>query len=357
MENTQDLKGIIKSLVQQDPTTAQLYELSDVAGEDLNLFRETWPTVPAERRATVIAELVEIAESDFEVSFAPIFRIGLQDGSEQVRISAIEGLWEVEDAALVRPLLKMMDGDPSLRVREAAAVSLSRFVLMAELGKLPDSIAEILWDALWAVIHTVGLEVDVRRRAVESLAFFDRPEVHEVIQAAYTDVEPRMRISAIFAMGRTGDQEWSDVIMAELETSEPEMRFEATRACGELQLIESTPALSLLVADPDPEVRLAAVWSLGQIGTPEARRVLDICLQEGDEAIQEAAEDALAELEFMQERVEFPMVDYGGNDLLDGEYWDDEAVDAALLDSVPIDDDLTVDDLLDEDLFDEDDLA
>lgn len=347
MENTQDLKGIIKSLVRQDPTTAQLYELSDLAGEDLDLFRAMWPTVPAERRASVTAELVEIAESDFEVSFTPIFRLGLQDGSEDVRVASIEGLWEVEDVALVRPLLNMLDGDPSLRVREAAAVSLSRYVLLAELGKLPDSIVETLWDALWRVIHTTGLEVDVRRRAVESLAFFDRPEVREVIRAAYTDVEPRMRISAVFAMGRTGDQDWSDAIMSELETSEPEMRFEATRACGELQLIESTPALSLLVADSDPEVRLAAVWSLGQIGTPEARRVLDICLEEGNEAIQEAAEDALAELEFYQEQVEFPMVDYGGNDLLDGDYMDGEL----------LDDDLTDEDLLDAGLFDEDDLA
>ncbi len=344
MENTQDLRGIIASLVQQDPSTTQLYVLSDLAGEDLDLFRETWPTVPTERRASVTAELVEIAESDFEVSFAPIFRFGLQDSSEDVRVAAIEGLWEVEDIALVRPLLRMLDGDPSLRVREAAAVSLSRFVLMAELGKLPDSIVETLWDALWAVIHTTDVEVDVRRRAVESLAFFDRPEVHEVIQAAYTDVEPKMRISAIFAMGRTGDQEWSDTIMSELETNEPEMRFEATRACGELQLIESTPALSLLVADSDPEVRLAAVWSLGQIGTPEARRVLDICLEEGNEAIQEAAEDALAEMDFMQEQVEFPMVDYGGDDLLDGDYLDGEL----------LDDDLTDEDL---DLFDGDDLA
>jgi HEAT repeat protein len=350
MENAQDPRRIIESLVQQDPTTNQLYELSDLAGEDLNLFRETWPAVPAERRAAVTAELVEIAESDFEVSFAPIFRLGLQDSSEDVRVAAIEGLWEVEDAALVRPLLKMLDGDPSLRVREAAVVSLSRYVLLAELGKLPDSIAEILWKTLWAVIHTTDLEVDVRRRAVESLAYFDRPEVHEVIQAAYTDVEPRMRISAIYAMGRTGDQEWSDAIMSELETSEPEMRFEATRACGELQLIESTPALSLLVADPDPEVRLAAVWSLGQIGTPEARRVLDICLEEGNEAIQEAAEDALAEVEFMQEQVEFPLVDYGGDALLEGDYLDGELLDEDLLD-----DDLSDEGLLDERLFDEDD--
>lgn len=352
MPNVQDLRKTIESLVGQDPTTAQLHELSDLAGEDLALFRETWPTVPAERRAAVIAELVEIAEIDFEVSFTPIFQFGLQDSSEDVRVAAIEGLWEVEDAALVRPLLKMLDGDPSLRVRATAAVSLSRFVLLAELGKLPDSLVETLWNALWTVIHTADLEVDVRRRAVESLAFFDRPEVREVIQAAYTDVEPRMRISAVFAMGRTGDQDWSDAIMNELETAEPEMRFEATRACGELQLIESTPALSLLVADPDPEVRLAAVWSLGQIGTPEARRVLDICLEEGDEAIQEAAEDALAEVDFMQEQVEFPMVDYGGDDLLEGDYLDGEL----------LDDDLTAEDLVDEgfldkDLFDEDDLA
>ena len=327
MEHNQDLQGVIESLIQQDPSTAQLYELSALSGDALELFRKTWPTVPPERRASVTIELIDIAENDFEVDFGPVFRTGLQDNSEAVRTAAIEGLWEAEDVALVRPLLKMLDSDPSVRVREAAAMSLSRFVLMAELGKLPTSIADALWDALWTAIHAADQEVDVRRRAVESLAFFDRPEVHEVIQAAYADVEPRMRISAIFAMGRTGDQEWSDVVMAELETTEPEMRYEATRACGELQLLEATPALSLLVADSDPEVRLAAVWSLGQIGTPEARRVLDICLEEGDEAIQEAADDALSEIDFLQDTLEFPMVDYGADDLLDEEDLDEEDLD------------------------------
>jgi hypothetical protein len=163
----------------------------------------------------------------------------------------------------------------------------------------------------------------VRRRAVEALAYFDRSEVSDVIARAYEDAEPKMRISAIFAMGRTTSDEWAAPVLAELESEDPEMRYEATRACGELRLIEATQDLSMLVTDPDAEVKLAAVWSLGQIGTSEAQRVLEICAEQGDEALQEAAEEAMEWLAFMQGEIDLSFYDFAGQEDEDI-FWDDE---------------------------------
>lgn len=313
-KESERLKETIEVLARDKPETARLYELSNLHGEALQVLKQAWPTLPDERREQIVSRLAEIAEADFEVDYTEVFKLCIGDPSPRVRAAAIEGLWEAEDASLVRPMVEMLRHDPSVTVRQAVAAGLSRFALMAELKRLPPRLAELVWHALWEAAHDPEQDLSVRRRSIEALAYFDRPEVTELIRQAYADDEPKMRVSAVFAMGRSSDQEWAEVVLAELETDDVEMRYEATRACGELKLIEATQQLSWMVADADVEVKMAAVWSLGQIGTPEARRVLEICFEQGDEALQDAAEEALDEMDFMQGDLDFPLYDFQEKD-------------------------------------------
>jgi hypothetical protein len=321
----EDSGELISGLVEADPPDAELYKLSNVHGEALDMLKQAWPSLPEERRRSVVARLIALAETDFEVDFTELFRICLDDESARVRALAVEGLWEVEDVSLVRPMIRLLQDDPEMLVREAAAIALSRFALQAELGRLQPRLGDSIWTTLWQAFHNADEDVSVRRRVVESMAYFDRPEVTQAIAQAYADEESKMRVSAVFAMGRSADQEWAEEIITELETEDPEMRYEATRACGALRLIEATAPLSVLVADDDPEVRMTAVWSLGQIGTPEARRVLEICVEQGNEALRDAAEDALDEIDFMDGALDFPLYDLdpGGIDE-DDLFWVDE---------------------------------
>lgn len=313
MSVSEEFSRVLEQLVQGNPSEADLYKLSNLHGPELAQLAQWWPDLSDERREALIARMVEIGEDDFEVDYSEVFKISLNDSSPRVRTSAVEGLWEVEDVTMVRPLIQLLRSDPFAIVREAAAMSLSRFVLLSELDRLPARLSEMVWDVLWATAHDKGEDLAVRRRAIESLAYFDRPEVTQLITQAYEDEEPKMRVSAVFAMGRSGNDEWTNTVLDELESTDPEMRYEATRAAGDLRLIEATQVLSLLVADQDAEVRTAAVWSLGQIGTPEARRVLEICYEEGDEVLQDAAAEALEEMNFMQGELDFSLYDFPGN--------------------------------------------
>jgi HEAT repeat protein len=326
MQTPKDLQVLLEQLAQGELSEAMLYDLSGLHGEDLAGLSSAWPSMPVERRQSIVERLVEIGEANFEMDFAEVFKIGLQDADATVRCSAIEGLWEVDDISMVRPLLRLFREDGSVLVREAAAISLSRFALSAELGRLPSRLGEQVWSALWEAIHDPEQDLSVRRRAIESLAYFDRPEVRQVIGKAYQDEESKMRVSAVFAMGRSADQEWAETVLAELETDDPEMRYEAVRACGALQLIEATSILSLLVSDDDPDIRFAAVWSLGQIGTPEAIRTLQMCQDEGDEALREATEEALEEMALLHGDIEFPMYEFDPDQEDEDEdlFWDDE---------------------------------
>ena len=117
-----------------------------------------------------------------------------------------------------------------------------------------------------------------------------------------------MRISAVFAMGRSADPVWRELVVGELESPNPEMRYEAARACGELEISDALSTLiDLVETDPDPEVQEMAIWALGRIGGKEARRVLEACCESENEALRQAAEEALDELDFLSGHLDFPL--------------------------------------------------
>jgi len=279
---------------------SSLYGLSHLTRAEAQLFQEVWSLVDAGRRQWILQSLVDIAEASFEVDFNPIFRLCLNDEDAVVRSRAIEGLWEDEDLTLAGVLVRLLRDDPSESVRAAAATSLGRFVLLGELEKIEAAPAMMVEDALLGAIYDPHETLEVRRRAVESIAYSGQAQVQDIIEMAYYDDEEKMRISAIFAMGRSADPLWHEMVIAELDNPNPEMRYEAARACGELEASAALSALiDLIEFDPDPEVQEMAIWALGRIGGKEARRVLEACCESEDEALRQAAEEALDELDFL----------------------------------------------------------
>ena len=281
------------------PAQAALYYLSSLEAEDAARVREAWPGLPVELRRRLIAQLVEMTEADFEVDFGAVFRLGLEDADAEVRATAVEGLWEDEDVRLVPLLTAFVREDEALTVREAAAKSLGRFILLGELEKIRPAPRTMAYEALLATIRDPEEHMEVRRRALESLAYTSNETVTELIREAHASPEEKMCISAVFAMGRSADTRWCRQVQQELSSSNPELRYESARACGELQVSEAVPELEELADDADPEVQEAALWALGQIGGDRARKILERYCRARDEATRSAAKAALEELEFL----------------------------------------------------------
>lgn len=279
--------------------TVTLDTLSDLTQSQLAELQETWATLPPERRRALATALVELAEDRIDVSFSAIFRWLLEDQDPQVRIQAIEGLWEDEDVRLVEPLLRLLQQDPEPAVRAAAATSLGRYLLLGELDRIDRALAAMVEQALLTAYRTTERHLQVRRRLLESLAYSEQSVVQDFIEQAYRNDDSEMRVSAIFAMGRNADLRWRPYVLTELRSSDPALRFEAIRASGELELSEAMPYLLEALAESDVELRDAAIWALGRIGGPEARRALQACCLSEDEDLREAAEEALAELDFL----------------------------------------------------------
>jgi hypothetical protein len=296
-----------------------LYHLSDLSAGDQAELEALWPELSTERRQAVMQNLQEIGEANFEVSFDSVFRMALEDESPDVRAVAIRALWESEDPHLMAPFITSMQQDPDPLVRAAAASALGRYVYLGELEELPAAQARRVEETLLEVIHGDD-ELEVRRRALEALAYSSRPEVAGLIAEAFASDEAKMRVSAVFAMGRTTDAQWGPRVRTELESPEPEMRFEAARAAGELELADAGPELAELAEDPDRQVREAAIWSLGQVGGDFARETLTQLLEQADdEDTQDLIEEALENLDLTDEVQAFSMFEFepGEDDELD----------------------------------------
>jgi HEAT repeat protein len=278
-------------------SATRLYLLSHLSEDGLTLLAQSWSAIDAARRRRILTALIEIAEANVTVDFGGIFRLGLSDEDAEVRALAVDGLWEDRSPALADTLLELLSSDPSILVRSAAATGLGRFVLLAELEEVEERLGTRIVEALWKVIQDPSEALEPRRRATEAISYSGREGVHELIDQAHRHASEKMRISAVFSMGRSADPVWGPTVIGELGSSSPEMRFEAVRACGELELRESVTNVIRLIADSDREVQQAAISALGKIGGQEARRALILCCESEDEVIAAAGDEALSELE------------------------------------------------------------
>lgn len=283
-----------------------LQALSDLSGPELEQFGRIRSQIPPARRRALVTGLIELAEARVDVCFRPIFQALLADEDPIVRSQAIDGLWEEEDVRLIAPLTHILQYDPAVDARAAAAQSLGRYVLLGELDELERGLSQEVEEALWLAYTQAGQDILVRRRALESLGYSSAERMPRAIAEAYEDDDEGLRASAVFAMGRSADSRWQDIVLAELDSSEAAMRYEAARASGELDLAEAIPALIPFLDEADVDLRDVAVWALGHIGGPEARRALQACAASEDEALAEAAQEALDELTFLSGDDELP---------------------------------------------------
>jgi HEAT repeat protein len=274
-----------------------LARLSNLPPNELVLLLEAWSCMDTGRRKDIVGGLVELAEENTSLNFDGIFLACLDDADDEVKVSAIEGLWEYESRSLIDPLIELLKGDSNESVRAAAATALGKFTLLAELGELPSRDGDRLERTRVEVIDNRTDRPEVRRRAVEAIAVFSTTEVSQIIREAYYSDDHKMRVSAIYAMGMNCDAQWLPILLEELGNPDAEIRFEAVVACGEMEEEQTVPRLVSLIDDPDSQVQMSAIAALGKIGGSEAENALRKCLERPDEHVRSAATEAVEELE------------------------------------------------------------
>ncbi|MBM3926109.1 MAG: HEAT repeat domain-containing protein [SAR202 cluster bacterium] len=287
------------------PAHTVLYELSNLTSDQVEQFGSTWSEVTPQRRLAIVDRLVSLAQDSAELDFSVVLRRCIEDEEEEVRRRAIEGLWEYEERQLIPVLCRTLQGDSSTKVRATAAMGLGKFASLAEEGKLLRRDGQRIQECLMKSLVNQKEEMEVRRRALESVAVFSANGIADHIKKAYNSSSLELRCSAIYAMGKTGEPLWLSILVKELKSSTAALRYEASSACGELGEEDAIPHLIPLIGDDDLQVQLAAIRAIGSIGGPLAKKALRRCLKSGDPAVEDAAREYLEMAETMEDPLGF----------------------------------------------------
>ncbi|MCD4801483.1 MAG: HEAT repeat domain-containing protein [Anaerolineales bacterium] len=321
-----------------------LYRLSDINPENLSQLAGIWENVNVERRRALIDDLEQLTDTNSLLTFEPIFRIGLKDLDDQVRFFAIRAIEIFDTDDLIPFFLSILEEEDSVDVRAVTASVLGKYIYRGELDKINAEIKDQIEDKLLQILVS-DQPSQIQHRALEALSYSSRPEVSKHILEAYDNASEDWIASAVFAMGRSFDHQYSEKVFDKLQHTSPKVRLEAVRACGELILEDAVPVI-LDLLDDLPEIRGVSIWALSQIGGEDAGPAIHQLLdgEVSDDEV-ELIQQALERLDFLEEGVNLSMFDMPFSDqekyiLDDYDYTqDDYDQDDFELDNFELDDD------------------
>jgi len=291
---------------------ALLYTFSDLNTDDIRILKAAWPSVPLMRRRTLLEDLIDMAERDNLMMFEEVGKIALEDEDADVLVSAIDLLFQAEDSRLIPTFLRFLQNVTlNERVRAAAANALGPYIYLGEVEKIRPELLQNIVEVLLNV-YANDLSDLVRRRVLESLGYSSHAAVPELLRAAYFRPEVAWQESAMFAMGKSADDQWQSFVLANLEHENLKVRLQAIHAAGELTLYAARQTLLRMLNQEykNEELRHELVWALSQIGGEgiEAAfyRLMD---RIDDEEELTLIEDALDELNFTNDKSIFELMD------------------------------------------------
>jgi HEAT repeat protein len=308
---------IITALLDENnPLPAKyLYQFSDIQPDHLKSLKIIWSRIDLFRKQNLLEDLENLAEKDTLLTFDNLAVSLLEDPDADVRTLAIRLLWECEDTSLIPVFLKILNSDPSITTSAAAASALGLFIYMGEVDKVPAITFKNLEQELIKAARE-GKDSLIRRRALESLGFSSRPEVHDLIATALYDPDPDWIISAMIAISRSNSQGWEKDVISHLHHENDDIRIESIQAAGQLEL-ESARSILLeqLDEDEDPEIWHALLWSLSQIGGEGVLEQLEEFINRIDDPEEEDfLDEVLENLNLTNQMASFTLFDLEDND-------------------------------------------
>lgn len=231
----------------------------------------------------------------------------LDDPAARVRRRALIDLWNHPRPELLERIFHLAHHDRAPSVRRQALILLGRYLWEGEEADydFPDPYSEPPisredWRRAEAFLLDYAGDDSIdwgdRRFAVEALGFSGQPEAHRLIERALEHSDPKVRQSAIFAMGRGGWARWQEPLLELLRSDLPRpLLMETIGAVGEMGIDEARKDLLRLTYADDLEIAVEAIWALRTISGPDVFDRLDELVSLGRGKVRAIARETLDE--------------------------------------------------------------
>lgn len=292
--NANEFDSTLNDLSRAEAPDSDVEKLSDLTRQEARRLNERWPAISTGRRHALVRAMLLDARDDIAHNYERAFTVALTDPDQEIRILAVEGLWESNSLVVLDALLQRLQDDTSPRVRAAVAQVLGHYALQAETTTFDAERTARLRETLVSAA-TIDSDATTRFEALCSAAYFSgESAIAAIIQETYDEGDEDARAFALQAMARQADGRWVSRIAESLADDDEEVRLAAARASatsGGQRLVPRV--IDLAFEDEDDEVRLAAIEALGEIGGDQAVGALRQLADDEDETIAGAAQEAL----------------------------------------------------------------
>ena len=292
-----------------------LYRLSNLDGSELYSLENIWEKIVPNRRLSLLEDLENLSEIDYLMSFNSIFKMAIFDPDSKVGLVAIRALWECEDPSLISIFIETIETSEIIDLQAQAAAGLGKFMYRGEVEEISEERKNQVENKLLELLTDETSPDKVRQYALEAIGYSSTPKVETLIENGYENEIQEWRRSALIAMGRSGDRRWGPFIVENLDSIDEETQLAAIKAAGEISLSGSKSFLIELLNDFNENVRFGAIWALSEIGGEGVQNLFEQMLEEcEDEDEIDILENAMENLEFIDDLTDFDIFDFPGED-------------------------------------------
>ena len=240
------------------------------------------------------------------------------EGDEEVKLAALDALWQMGDESALDAVLDLYDDSASEKFRKKVIFALSEFDAPRAAEKLKDIALQdpnptirkeaIFWISQNSSAEAIALleeiareedSVEVQKQIVFAYSQMDEEGVPQLIQMARTHSHPEVQKEAIFWLSQIGGSAVLDFFDALIdESDDEEVQKGLVFAFSELEEEGAPRLIAIARTHRNPEIRKDAIFWLSQIGGPAVLDFFGVLLNESDdEEVQKGLVFAFSQLD------------------------------------------------------------
>jgi HEAT repeat protein len=273
---------IVDSLLDDDAEfpVSYIMSLSDILPGDLASLKKSWTLISPARKALLMENVEVFHETRITSNFEEVATLALDDINSAARISGLRLFWDYENSQMIMKFINMLESDQDIGVRTQAAITLGKYMFLAETEAIDTKYKGIIEEVLLKVLRSNENEL-VRQKALEAIGYSSHSEVNEFIHIAYNSGNYNWISSALQAIGRSADENYASLVLPMLAHPDNRIQKEAIFAAGELEIksVKNMLLKMVLELEQDEILWVEAVSALSKIGGDGVNEVFERLLE------------------------------------------------------------------------------